>query len=87
MTWQPIDTAPKGSGWDGPQDVRHPDYIAPPHVWLTLVDGQRCVGYWDWYYAEGGNGYDGGSAWVEEFSGERVTPTHWMALPEHLEAP
>lgn len=79
--WQPIATAPKGSGEKGPQDTRHPDYVKPPLVWLLLDDDEPCVGYWDWYYAECGRGYDSGSAWVEKFSGERVRPTHWMPLP------
>lgn len=79
--WQPIETAPKGSWLAGPNDMRHPDYVQPPHLWLLLLDKQRCVGSADAYYAEGGNGYDGDSYWVEEFSGERVRPTHWMALP------
>lgn len=80
--WQPIETAPKGSWPDGPQDTRDPAYVKPPHVWLLLQDGQRCVGYFDAYYAEGGNGYDGDPPWVEEFSGERVRPTHWTELPD-----
>jgi hypothetical protein len=79
--WRPIETAPKGSWPDGPDDTRDPAYVAPPHLWLTLPDGQRCVGSFDAYYAEGGNGYDGDSPWVEEFSSERVRPTHWMPLP------
>jgi hypothetical protein len=79
-TWQPIETAPKGSWPDGPNDTRHPDYVKPPRLWLCLKDGESCVGYFDAYYAEGGNGYDGGSPWVEKFSGERVTPTYWMPL-------
>lgn len=80
QAWQPIDTAPKGSGADGPQDVRHPDYVEPPKLWLFLTDGEQCLGYWDWYYAEGGSGYDGGTAWVENLSGERVYPTHWTVV-------
>ena len=84
--WRDIATAPKGSWPDGPQDTRDPTYVPPPPLWLTLIGGARCVGYFDAYYAEGGNGYDGGSPWVEEFSGERVTPTHWMLLPAPPEA-
>lgn len=77
--WQDISTAPKGTWLDGPNDTRHPDYMEPPRLWLILQTGQRCVGYADAYYAEGGSGFDGGSYWVEEFSGERVYPTHWMS--------
>jgi len=81
--WQPIETAPKGSWLTGPNDTRHPDYVKPPRLLLLLDDGEVCVGYADAYYtAERGSGYDGGSFWVEKFSGERVTPTHWMPLPE-----
>ena len=83
--WQPILTAPTGSGPHGPDDTRHPDYVTPPAVLLTLSDGHCCVGYWDWYYAEGGTGDDGcSSAWVEQVSGERVTPTYWMLLPPSM---
>jgi hypothetical protein len=79
--WQPIETAPKGSWPDGPDDTRHPDYREPPRLLLALRDGELCVGYFDAYYAEGGNGYDGGPFWVECVSSERVRPTHWMLLP------
>jgi hypothetical protein len=87
--WQPIETAPNGSGVDGPQDVRDPRYIAPPRILLLFADGSVSVGYWDWFYAEGGRGYegDGHLAWIEPVSGEQLTrhyskPTHWMPLPE-----
>jgi hypothetical protein len=78
--WQPIETAPTGSWPNGPNDTRDPAYIEPPHLWLMLDDGEQCVGYFDAYYAEGGNGYDGNPPWVERFSSERVRPTHWMPL-------
>lgn len=84
--WQDISTAPKGSWEDGPTSMKDPAYVDPPHIWLELTDGHRCVGYADAYYAERGNGYDGGSFWVEEFSGERVTPVRWMPLPASVEA-
>lgn len=87
--WQKIETAPRGSGKDGPQDVRHPDYVRPPKVLLWFPGGDVSVAYWDWYYAEGGIGYeaDGHLAWIEPVSGEQVTrhyakPTHWMPLPD-----
>ncbi len=84
--WQPIETAPKGSGlgWL----VADPGYAAPPNVLLLFDNGAVSVGYWDWYYAKGGSGYegDGHSAWVEPVSGEQVSrhydqPTHWQHLP------
>jgi hypothetical protein len=79
--WQPIETAPKGSWLSGPNDVRDPDYVEPPTLWLFLSDGTQCAAFADAYYAEGGNGYDGRGFWVEPISGERVEPTHWMPLP------
>ena len=84
--WQPMDTAPKGNG--PVDDVRAPGYIAPPKILLKFSDGNVSVAYWDWYYAEGGSGYegDGHLAWIEPVSGEQVTrhyakPTHWMPIP------
>lgn len=83
--WQPIETAPKGSGWDGPQDTRHPDYVQPPRI-LGIVHGEPEVIYWDWYYAEGGSGYQPGqSAWVG--TDGNVVPTLWMPLPALPPAP
>jgi len=79
--WRDITEAPKGTWLNGPNDTRHPDYVEPPKLWLLLKDGQRCVGYADAYYAEGGGGFDGGPYWVEQFSGERVTPVKWAAIP------
>lgn len=89
--WQPISSAPKGSWLEGPNHTTDPNYVEPPRLWLLLDDGEPCVGYADAYYAEGGQGYDGGSYWVEKFSGERVNPTHWMlplpASPERAGHP
>ena len=82
MEWQPIENAPKGSWPDGPDDVTDSAYVAPPRLLLTLKDGLRCVGYFDAYYADGGEGHDGQPPWVDELSGERISPTHWMPLPE-----
>ena len=80
MEWQPIETAPRGSGENGPDRVDAPDYEAPPRI-LLLVDGQVEVGSYDWYYHEGyGNGaHERDTAWVH--SGDDVEPTHWMDSP------
>jgi hypothetical protein len=85
MKWQPIETAPK----ENPNRVIESDqYIPPLKILLYFSDGNQAVCYWDWYYAEGGNGYqEGHLAWVENTSGEQASlhygyPTHWMPLPE-----
>ena len=80
MKWQPINTAPRGSGEDGPDRVDHPNYIEPPRL-LLIVDGTIQVGSYDWYYH---NDYGMGAderetAWVH--SGDDVEPTHWMDFP------
>lgn len=82
--WQPMDTAPKGGG---AEYVTDPNYVEPPKILLKFENGEVSVGYWDWYYAEGGRGYEGGEAWIEPLSGERLdmyydAPTGWMPLPE-----
>ena len=84
MNWQPIETAPQGGGADL---VTDPAWVEPPRILLLFPGGVVSVGYWDWYYAEGGNGYEGGTAWIEPCSGERLDrhygpPTHWQPLPE-----
>ena len=81
--WQKIETAPKGSGTGS---VCDPQYVEPPRILLLFEEGYTSVAYWDWYYADGGNGYDGGDAWIEPLSGEKLdmhydSPTHWMPLP------
>ncbi len=84
MKWQPIETAPRGSGEDGPSNVRHPDYIPPPSLLIACREG-IAVGYYDWYYHEGfGRGAEPGlPAWREIISGEPIYgATHWMPLPE-----
>ena len=76
--WQPIETAPKGGGAKRTDD---PAWVEPP--WLLVYghdEDDMAAASWDWYYAEGGNGHDGGSAWVL-VGGERVNPPHWMRLP------
>jgi|14_taG_2_1085336.scaffolds.fasta_scaffold102138_3 hypothetical protein len=54
-------------------------------VLLKFEDGEVSVGYWDLYYAKGGYGYDGGLAWIEPVSGERLDvyygpPTDWLPI-------
>ncbi len=83
LKWQPIETAPQGGGAERTTD---PAYVKPPHILLRFSNGEVSVGYWDWYYAEGGRGCTHGIAWVEPISGEQLRdhlgePTHWMQLP------
>ena len=81
-TWQPIETAPRGSGEDGPGNVNDPDYVEPPILLLCTQEGQR-VGYYDWYYHPGyGRGADQHeSPWRCAEGGQAYKPTHWMPLP------
>lgn len=86
MTWQPIETAPRGSGMDGPSDTRHADYVDPPKLLLWTQEG-IAVGYYDWYYhpGYGMGGNEGESAW-RTADGQAYGPTHWMPLPPPPEA-
>jgi hypothetical protein len=83
MNWRPINTAPKGGSTET-NDTRDPRWVEPPLILLLFENGKAAVCYWDWYYAEGGNGYDGHcSAWIEAISGEQIAmhydePTHWF---------
>lgn len=82
--WQSIETAPKGGGADS---TTNPAWVEPPRILLLFAHGMMSVGYWDWYYAEGGDGCTHGVAWVEPVSGELLKdhyglPTHWMPLPD-----
>ena len=84
MEWQPMETAPKGGG---AEQVTDPNWVDPPRILLLFENKKVSVGYWDWYYAEGGNGYEGGEAWIEPISAERLdmyydAPIAWMLLPE-----
>ena len=81
--WQPIETAPRGSGEDGPEMVNDPDYVAPPQLLLMTPDGMT-VGAYDWYYHAGyGRGAEPGvPAWRQSLSSEPIyDATHWMPLP------
>jgi hypothetical protein len=82
MEWLPIETAPKGSGMDGPNNVKHPDYVAPPKLLLATPYG-ITVGNYDWYYHEG-YGYgaeEGVPAWRNCADEPLYDVTHWMPLP------
>lgn len=82
--WQPIETAPRGSGEDGPGIVTHPDYVQPPSLLLLTPEGMT-VGAYDWYYHEGyGNGAEPGvPAWRQAMTYEPIYDiTHWMPLPQ-----
>lgn len=86
--WQPMETAPKGSGPD--LLVTDPQYVAPPQILLLFEGGDVSVAYWDWYYAEGGHGCTDGFAWIEPCSGEQLNlhynePVGWMPLPGRTE--
>ena len=85
-SWKPIKTAPKGNG-DEINDTRDPLHIQPPKILLYFpAENVVEVGYWDWYYAPSGNGYEGCSAWCcGEYQPAAMgldEPTHWMPLPE-----
>ena len=86
--WQPIETAPKGGGAESTSD---PNYVQPPRILLYFpTEGIIEAGRWDCYYAEGGNGYEGCSAWCcAEYEPAALAydePTHWMPLPEPPQA-
>lgn len=82
--WQPIETAPKQQH-DG-------DKLKTPRILLRFprdeFEGNAySVGYWDWYYADDGDGYTHGCAWIEPCSGEQLfnhygKPDAWQPLPE-----
>ena len=83
--WQSMETAPRGGG---AEYVTDPKWVEPPEILLLFEGGERRVGHWDWYYAEGGRGFgeSQGHAWVEPTSGESLAlyydpPTAWMPLP------
>jgi hypothetical protein len=81
--WNSMDTAPKGGGADL---VTDPEYVKPPLVLLLFPADKVSVAYWDWYYAEGGNGCTDGVAWIEPISSEPLhmyyeEPIGWLPLP------
>ena len=80
--WRTIESAPKGSGQDGPSQVTHPDYVQPPKI-LLATSGGIVVGYYEWYYHPGyGIGADPSeSIWRDHDGGRLYDVTHWMPLP------
>ena len=82
--WQPIETAPRGSGLDGPHRRDAVGYVDPPALLLACRDGVQ-VGSYDWYYHPGyGNGGSlGQSPWRDHYEGREISEvTHWMPLPQ-----
>lgn len=87
--WQPIATAPKGGGASRTDD---PSWVEPPRILASSPTLGLMVTYWDWYYADNGNGYiNGRTAWVSPDGDgglwEHNAPTHWMPLPSPPQAP
>lgn len=85
MEWQPIETV---FSYIKEQNT---EYTSDVKV-LLLCGENQSVAYWDEYYAEGGRGYAGGTAWIEPCSGEQIDnhygpPTHWMPLPQCARRP
>lgn len=83
--WRTMDSAPKGSGLEV-EFVTDADYVQPPRILLQFANGMVSTAYWDWYYAAGGAGYEGGLSWIEPISGERLdlhydAPVGWQPLP------
>ena len=83
--WQEIESAPRGGGADRVDD---PKWVHPPMILLWCPEEETvAIGCWDWFYAEGGQGYeDGISAWVDNGSGDLIAhlfgePTHWLPIP------
>jgi hypothetical protein len=83
MDWQPIETAPRGSGMDGPSSVTHPEYVDPPKLLLWTDEG-AVVGYYDWYYHAGyGRGAEANEpAWRTHDGARTYGVSHWMPLPQ-----
>lgn len=81
--WLPIETAPRGSGENGPRSVNDPSYVKPPDLLLIHPEG-ISVGYYDWYYHPG---YGVGASpyapvWRSRPDGEGLDGvTHWQPLP------
>ena len=80
--WGPMESAPRGSGEDGPEMTTHPDYVAPPRL-LLMADGEQAVGYYDWYFHPG---YGAGAspdepAWRDRNGEPLFNVTAWRNLP------
>lgn len=86
--WQSIETALKGGfpdGFTGERLTTDPAWVEPPRILAWSPTRGLLIVYWDWYYADGGNGYvSGRTAWVNA-DGEALwqgdAPTVWMPLP------
>jgi hypothetical protein len=82
--WKTMDSAPKGGGAERVDD---PAYVESPRILLRFGEEGVSVAYWDWYYAEGGDGCTDGVAWMSCPGAERLSdyfstaPTHWRHLP------
>lgn len=82
--WKTMDSAPKGGGAERVDD---PAYVDAPRILLRFGEEGVSVTYWDWYYAEGGDGCTDGVAWIGCPGSERLSdyfstaPTHWRPLP------
>jgi hypothetical protein len=85
MEWQPIESAPRGSGEDGPSRRDHPDYVKPPKLLLWTDDG-LAVGSYEWYYHPGyGYGADPNEpVWRGDDDRPLYGVTHWMPQPPPL---
>lgn len=83
-SWYPIETAPRGSGEDGPELRTHPDYVKPPDVLLKHSEG-IAVGCYEWCYHPGygmlASPYEPAWRSQPDCSG-LYDVTHWMPLPE-----
>lgn len=80
---QSMSNAPKAKYSESGERI----FTGLPKILLFFENDAASVGYWDWYYAEGGRGYDGGSAWIEPVSGERLDshygePIGWLSIFE-----
>lgn len=87
QAWEPIETAPKGGfpeGFTGELLTTDPAWVDPPRILVTKADGDLAIVYWDWYYAEGGNGFEvNKTAWAGDADEEPLCkpPQCWMPLP------
>lgn len=78
IKWSPIGTAPKD----------RTVLLAFRKADTDSRNRRVALAYYDEYYAPGGYGHTGGSAWVLEFAGEPADlhysgdPTHWAEAPE-----
>lgn len=85
MGWRPIEEAPIGGGAESIDD---PNWVEPPKLLLLFPSGTMRIGNYEWYFSEGGYGYNGLSAWADSSTGEQLeyahgeAPTHFMPLPQ-----